>query len=157
MHNPQTPAGPNAAVPIAEADASGPLAIGSTVTFSKTVGESDVYLFAGITGDFSPNHCNEEYMSKTRYGRRIAHGVLLVGYMSTCSTKLALMLGDKPIVSYGYDRVRFVKPVFIGDTITVTYEVAERDDAKGEIRARVTVTNQRGEVAAVATHIMKLV
>ena len=157
MQNPQTGDGVKTAIPIAEADASGPLAIGSTVTFSKTVGESDVYMFAGITGDFSPNHCNEEYMSKTRYGRRIAHGVLLVGYMSTCSTKLAAMLGDKPIVSYGYDRVRFVKPVFIGDTITVTYRVTERDDAKGEIRAHVAVTNQRGEVAAVATHILKLV
>ena len=67
------------------------------------------------------------------------------------------MLGDKPIVSYGYDRVRFVKPVFIGDTITVTYKVTERDDAKGEIRADIAVTNQHGEVAAVATHILKLV
>lgn len=157
MQNPKTPNGVKVAIPIAQTDASGPLAIGATIKFSKTVGESDVYMFAGITGDFSPNHCDEEYMSKTRYGRRIAHGALLVGYMSTCSTKLAGMLGDKPVVSYGYDRVRFVRPVFLGDTITVTYEVAERDDAKGEIRAHVTVTNQRGEVAAVATHILKLV
>ena len=57
-------------------DASGLPAVGTTVTFSKTVGESDVYLMAGITGDFSPNHVNEEYMNGTRYGRRIAHGVL---------------------------------------------------------------------------------
>ena len=60
MQNPQTGDGVKTAIPIAEPDASGPLAIGSTVTFSKTVGESDVYMFAGITGDFSPNHCNEE-------------------------------------------------------------------------------------------------
>jgi acyl dehydratase len=157
MQTPQTNGGTKTAVPISEAHANGPLAIGTTVTFSKTVGETDVYMFAGITGDLSPNHCNEEYMRKTRYGRRIAHGVLLVGYMSTCSTKLIESLGDQPAVSYGYDRVRFVKPVFIGDTITVEYKIAERDAAKGEIRSQVTVTKQSGEVAAVATHILKLV
>ena len=143
------------AISVSEAHAKGPLAIGSTIKFSKTVGETDVYLFAGITGDLGPNHCNEEYMRKTRYGRRIAHGVLLIGYMSNCSTRLIETIGDKPTVSYGYDRVRFVKPVFIGDTITVAYTVAERDDAKGEIRSQVTVTNQDNEVVAVAIHILR--
>ena len=55
-------------------DGFGALTIGRRVTFSKTITESDVYLFAGITGDLSPNHVDEEYMRKTRYGRRIAHG-----------------------------------------------------------------------------------
>jgi len=55
---------------------------------SKTVSESDVYLFAGITGDLSPNHTDEAYMRKTRYGRRIAHGALAVGFMSNASTKI---------------------------------------------------------------------
>jgi acyl dehydratase len=55
--------------------------IGDSVSFSKTVGESDVYLFAGITGDLAPNHVNEEYMKKSSYGRRMAHGALLIGYM----------------------------------------------------------------------------
>ena len=55
------------------------LPIGRKVTVSKTVSESDVYLFAGITGDFSPNHTDEAYMRKTRYGRRIAHGALAIG------------------------------------------------------------------------------
>ena len=59
------------------------LAVGDSVSFSKTVGESDVYLFAGISGDFSPNHIDEEVMKATPYGRRIAHGALLVGYMFT--------------------------------------------------------------------------
>ena len=64
------------------------LPIGRKVTVSKTVSESDVYLFAGITGDFSPNHTDEAYMRKTRYGRRIAHGALAIGFMSNASTKI---------------------------------------------------------------------
>lgn len=130
--------------------------IGRTVRFSKTVGESDVYLFAGITGDLSPNHVNEEYMKGTPYGQRIAHGVLIMGYMSTASTKLLESI-PFPCVSYGYDRVRFVKPVFIGDTITVEYRVADKVREKNQLLDEVTVTNQRGEVVAVATHILKFV
>ena len=64
------------------------LPVGKTVTVRKTVSESDVYLFAGITGDLSPNHVDEEYMRKTRYGRRIAHGALAVGLMSHASTRI---------------------------------------------------------------------
>jgi 3-hydroxybutyryl-CoA dehydratase len=134
----------------------GPLAIGRTYTFSKTVGESDVYLFAGITGDLSPNHVNDEYMARTRYGKRIAHGVLSIGFMSTCSTMVIDAIGQRPAVSYGYDRIRFVKPIFIGDTITVEYRIAERDDARGMTRADVSVKNQHGEVCTVATHLLKL-
>ncbi len=128
--------------------------VGQTVHFSKTVGESDVYLFAGITGDLSPNHCNEEYMKQTRYGRRIAHGVLIMGYMSTCSTKYIEQVGGVA-VSYGYDRVRFVRPVFIGDTVTVEYRIVEKNEAESKVRAEVTARNQHGEVVAVATHILK--
>lgn len=129
--------------------------ISTTVTFTKTVGESDVYLFAGVSGDLGPNHVNEEYMRQTRFGRRIAHGVLIVAFMSTCSTKLIEQAGNTPMVSYGYDRIRFVRPVFIGDTITVTYVVATVDDERGEIRSDVTATNQDGDVVAVATHILR--
>ena len=62
--------------------------VGLRASFRKTVSESDVYLFAGITGDFSPNHVDEEFMRGTQYGRRIAHGALLVGYMSRASTMI---------------------------------------------------------------------
>ena len=62
------------------------VAVGDKVSFSKTVSESDVYLFAGITGDLAPNHVNEEYMKRSGYGRRMAHGALVVGFMSTAST-----------------------------------------------------------------------
>src|SRR5580765_6061573 len=94
-------------------------AIGASTSFSKTVSESDVYLFAGITGDFAPNHVDEQFMRKTPYGRRIAHGALLVGYMSTASTLVNSLVAERVPsifpVSLGYDRVRFLKPVFLGD------------------------------------------
>ena len=130
--------------------------IGQTVRVSKTIGETDIYLFAGITGDFSPNHVNEEYMKATRYGQRIAHGVLAMGFMSTASSKI-LESVPFPGVSYGYDRVRFVRPIFVGDTITVEYKVVEKVPEKDQTLAQVTVTNQHGEVVAVATHILKFV
>ena len=103
------------------------LSVGDQISFSKTVSESDVYLFAGITGDFSPNHIDEVFMSKTAFGHRIAHGALLVGYMSTASTTMLEKYGgvsesDTP-VSLGYDRIRFIRPVLIGDTVTVRYVV----------------------------------
>jgi 3-hydroxybutyryl-CoA dehydratase len=132
------------------------LPIGKSVTVRKTVSESDVYLFAGLTGDLSPNHVDEEYMRTTRYGRRIAHGALAIGLMSTASTKI---LEGVPgtVVSYGYDRVRFPAPCFLGDTVTVTYEIVERDEAAGKTFAHVTCTTQTGAVVAAATHILKVV
>jgi 3-hydroxybutyryl-CoA dehydratase len=137
-------------------------AIGDRVRFAKTVGESDVYLFAGITGDFAGNHVNEEYMRRSVYGRRIAHGALLVGFMSTASTMmLEQSLAKGPIdstpVSLGYDRVRFLAPVFLGDTIEVTYTVSEIDLDRRRSRAKIEVTNHKGELVAVAEHLMKWV
>jgi acyl dehydratase len=132
------------------------LPVGKRVTVRKTVGETDVYLFAGISGDLSPNHVDEEYMKATRYGRRIAHGALMVAYMSQASTRMCQGVPGT-IVSYGYDRIRFPAAVLIGDTITVTYEIASRDEAARKTFATVTVTNQRGEVVAAATHILKVV
>jgi 3-hydroxybutyryl-CoA dehydratase len=137
------------------------VAIGDTVKFSKTVGESDVYLFAGITGDFSGNHINEEYMRGSIFGQRIAHGALLIGFMSTTSTMMIARCIEKGIeetpVSLGYDRIRFVKPVFIGDTISVVYTIAGIDHEKRRSTARIEITNQGGEVVAVADHILKWV
>lgn len=131
--------------------------VGMEVTFAKTIGEYDVYAFAGVSGDFSPNHVNHEYMSRTPYGQRIAHGVLTMSLMSTCSSKLIEELGNPPTVSYGYDRVRFIKPVFIGDTLTVRYRVASVEDEGAKSFSEVTVTNQRGETVSVATHILRRV
>jgi acyl dehydratase len=132
--------------------------MGEMVSFSKTVGESDIYLFAGITGDFSGNHVNEQYMKESRYGKRIAHGALMVGFMSTASTMIIDRCVRKGIdstpVSMGYDRVRFVGPVFINDTITVTYRITEIDRERDRTRSAIEVTNQHGETVAVAEHLL---
>jgi len=132
------------------------LEVGRHVSVRKTVGETDIYLFAGISGDFSPNHVDEEYMKQTRYGRRIAHGALLVAYMSQASTKMCQSLPGT-VVSYGYDRIRFPNPVFIGDTITVDYRIESLDPPARKASSRVTVTNQRGQVVAAAIHVLKWV
>jgi 3-hydroxybutyryl-CoA dehydratase len=135
--------------------------VGDSVTFAKTVGETDIYLFAGITGDFSVNHVNEQYMAKSKFGRRIAHGALIIGYMSTCST---MMIGkcngatlEKTPVSLGYDRVRFLGPVFIGDTVTLTYTIAEVDARKEQSVADISVVNQDGLLVAIARHVLRWV
>ena len=129
--------------------------VGLSARFSKTVGEADIYMFAGITGDLDRNHVDEQYCKQTELGGRVAHGALLVGYMSTASTLVVQGFG-RPLVSQGYDRVRFIKPVFIGDTITVDYEVTELDRERERTIAKVEVHNQRGELVAVATHIQRL-
>lgn len=137
------------------------VAVGDRVRFSKTVSESDVYLFAGITGDLAPNHVDEEFMRRTPYGRRIAHGALLIGFMSTASTMMVERHGglqsDETPVSLGYDRIRFIAPVFLGDTVTATYTIAEIDPARRRSRSKIELTNQSGEVVAVAEHILKWV
>ena len=135
--------------------------VGDRVSFAKTVGETDIYLFAGITGDFSVNHVNEQYMARSKFGRRIAHGALIVGYMSTCSTMMidkcqGATLDTTP-VSLGYDRVRFLAPVYFGDSIRVTYTISEIEEERRRTRAKVEVRNQRGELVAVAEHLTKWV
>jgi 3-hydroxybutyryl-CoA dehydratase len=136
------------------------VAVGDATSFSKTVGEYDVYAFAGISGDFAPNHVNKAYMEKSSYGRLIAHGALLVGYMSAASTQMAEKSRADPGVtgvSLGYDRMRFLAPVFFGDTITVNYTVASIDREKLRATADIKITNQDGTLVAVATHLLKWV
>lgn len=133
-----------------------PFKIGDTVTFSKTVGETDVYLFAGITGDFSNNHINEEYMSKTPYKKRIAHGVLSIGYSSTASTMMARRT-NIPCVSYGYDRIRFIKPIYLGDTVNVEYTITEIIETEQKTIAEIKITNQKNELCTVAKHTLKFI
>jgi len=132
------------------------IAVGLSTSFSKTVSESDVYLFAGITGDLDPNHVDEEFCRGTSLGHRVAHGALIVGYMSAASSRI-LEDFDRPMVSAGYDRIRFLKPVYLGDTITVDYVITSLDPTRERIVAKVEVKNQRGELVCVADHIMQLV
>jgi 3-hydroxybutyryl-CoA dehydratase len=134
---------------------------GDSVSFAKTVSETDIYMFAGITGDFSVNHVNEQYMAGSKFGRRIAHGALMVGYMSTCSTAMIEQCrgatAEETPVSLGYDRVRFLAPVFIGDTVNLTYVIAEVDPQKRQSLADISVVNQNGVLVAVARHILRWV
>lgn len=134
--------------------------IGDGATFSKTVSEYDVYGFAGITGDFSPNHTNKAYMEKSSYGRLQAHGALMVGFMSTAST-LAIANtrqdADETPVSLGYDRIRFLAPVYFGDTITVTYRISTIDVERRRSTGDIEIRNQDNTLVAVGQHILKWV
>jgi len=130
--------------------------VGLRTRVTKTVSESDVYLFAGITGDFDPNHVDEEYTSKTSLGHRVAHGALIIGYTSAASTRI-LQDFDRPMVSVGYDRIRFLKPVYFGDTLTIDYEISGIELERERTIAKIEVKNQKDELVAVATHIMQLV
>jgi acyl dehydratase len=134
-----------------------PVSVGEETSFSKTIGESDVYLFAGITGDFAPNHVDEQFMRGTAYGRRMAHGAMLMGFMSTTSTLMSYRTRptDQVPLSLGYDRVRFLAPVFIGDTITVKYRISAVDLARRRATANIEVVSQSMAVVAVAVHILK--
>ena len=136
------------------------LNVGDGAQFTKTVGEYDVYGFAGITGDFSPNHVNKAFMEKSSYGQLQAHGALMVGYMSTAST---MVLSDtrsdavETPVSLGYDRVRFLAPVYFGDTITVDYRISAIDSERRRAIGAIEITKQDGTLVAVGTHILKWV
>ena len=132
------------------------ITIGLRTRLTKTVSESDVYLYAGITGDLDPNHVDEEFARKTSLGHRVAHGTLILGYTSAASTRI-LENFDRPMVSVGYDRVRFLKPVYFGDTITVDYEIESIERERKRTIAKIEVKNQHGDLVAVATHIMQLV
>jgi 3-hydroxybutyryl-CoA dehydratase len=135
--------------------------IGDQVTFAKTISESDVYQFAGITGDFSAIHINSEYAKKTPLGQRVVHGVLLIGLMSTTGTllidKYEVRGPDEQSYSVGYDRVRFIKPVFLGDTVTVTDTVVAIDEMKKRCRSKAEIHNQHGQIVCAAEHLIQWV
>lgn len=137
------------------------LEIGETATFAKTITEADLVLFAGLTGDFDPIHVNEEYAKSTIFGRRIVHGGLVMGLLSTTASMMSrrsVERGSTAVsVSLGYDRVRFIRPVFINDTLTARYTIEEIDAVAARSRSRVEVVNQAGELCLVGTHIMKWV
>jgi 3-hydroxybutyryl-CoA dehydratase len=114
--------------------------VGQTAEFRKTVTETDVVLFAGITGDLNPAHIDEVAASASRFGGRIAHGMLSASFIST-------VLGTRlpgPGTIYLEQSLRFTAPVRIGDTVTARVEVAELLP-KRRARLTTTVLNQKGE------------
>lgn len=118
------------------------LQVGQHAEFSKTVTESDVVLFAGITGDFNPAHVNEVEATKSRFGGRIAHGLLSAGFISAC---IAMKLPG-PGTIYLTQSLKFTRPVKIGDTVTARVEVSEWNAGKRRARLATTCRNQHGEV-----------
>jgi acyl dehydratase len=125
------------------------------VSHGRTITEADIILHAGQTGDWYPHHVDAQWCATQPIGQRIAHGTL------TFSIAVGMIAGEinEYAMSYGYDRIRFPRPVHIGDTITVTAEIAgfrdpHREPEKfGIVDEQVTVVNQLGEVVLVLTHI----
>ncbi|HEU5318162.1 MAG TPA: MaoC/PaaZ C-terminal domain-containing protein [Chloroflexota bacterium] len=135
--------------------------VGQSAVYETAVLLGDVFEFASLSGDHHPQHTDAAYASATRFGERIAHGALLVAYMSAAFTQYweRWLRGRtaQPAVSYGYDRVRFIKPVRFGDRLKVEHRIARIDAPEHKAFAEVTVTNQQGETVAAATHIVKFV
>ncbi|MEE9419693.1 MAG: MaoC family dehydratase [Desulfatiglandaceae bacterium] len=116
------------------------LKVGDKAEFSKTISESDVYLYAGITGDFNPAHVDEEYARNTFFEGRIAHGMLTAGFISTV---LANQLPG-PGTIYVSQELRFLAPVRMGDTLTARAEVVEIIPDKNKVRLKTTCVIQDG-------------
>jgi acyl dehydratase len=131
--------------------------IGRSVEMSRTIAESDVYLFAGISGDLASYHIDEAAMRRTDLGRRVVHGVLVLGIGSAVGSKFwSTYGGEGRTISYGYDRVRFIRPMFIGDTVTVRYELTAYDQDAQKTLGTITATNEAGDVALSAVHVTKV-
>ena len=130
--------------------------IGKKFTLTKTFAESDVYLFAGIIGDLFPAHVNEEYCKRMPYGTRLVHGCLTFSLCSTVSGMAGVDSGHD-ILAMGYDQVKFLKPVFFGDTITATYWITEVNEARRKTTGQCVMTNQRGETVLTCLHNMKVI
>ena len=128
--------------------------IGTSSVFTKTVSESDVYLYAGISGDFSPNHVNERYMKGSVYKTRIAQGALVVGFTSAAAAMFGIKYGVDGVAA-GYDKIRFLGPVFFGDTIRVEYRISKIDREKLRTHAELRVTNQDGKQVLAGDHLIK--
>ena len=120
----------------------GELEVGDAAQFSKTVAEFDIYMYAGITGDFNPAHINEPYAQNTFFKTRIAHGMLSAGFISTV---IGTQLPGTGTV-YVKQELNFRAPVRIGDTITARVEVVELIKDKNRARLETTCSNQDGTV-----------
>jgi acyl dehydratase len=126
------------------------LEIGEKSSFSKTISETDVYLFAGISGDFNPLHVNEQYAKTTPFGARVAHGPLT---QSLAAPLLGMKLPGLGAIAVEIT-TRFKAPVYIGDTITVTAELVEKIPTKRWVRIALTWQNQKADVVAEGSAIV---
>jgi len=116
------------------------LSVGQSARFSKTITETDIYLYAGISGDFNPAHVNEQYAAKTFFKTRIAHGMLTASFIST----LIGTILPGPGSIYMRQELNFLAPVKIGDTVTAIAEVVEIIADKKRVRLKTWCINQEG-------------
>ena len=123
-------------------------------TRGRTVTEADIVIHAGQSGDFFPHHVDEEWCKTQPFSKRIAHGTLIF----TIGIGLTADFVNEAAMTYGYDRLRFTKPVFIGDTITVTVTIKEKKEHKkpgfGLVTEQVEVFNQQQELVMICEHIL---
>jgi 3-hydroxybutyryl-CoA dehydratase len=125
----------------------GELNIGDKASFEKTLSETDIYLFAGITGDLNPAHINQVESEKTFFKGRIAHGMLVSSFISTV---LGMYLPGPGTIYLGQD-LKFLAPVRIGDTIKAQAEVIEKVEEKNRIKLKTICYNQEGKVVVEGT------
>jgi 3-hydroxybutyryl-CoA dehydratase len=123
------------------------LQVGDTASFTKTISESDIYLFAGITGDLNPAHMDAVSAADGMFKQRIAHGMLTASFISTV---IGMHLPGPGTIYAGQD-LQFRAPVFIGDTVTATVECTEKLDERKWAKFKTTVTNQDGKPVVVGT------
>lgn len=126
----------------------------SRKTRGRTITEADIVIHAGQSGDFFPHHMDEEWCKTQPFRKRIAHGTLIF----TIAVGLTADHINPVSMTYGYDRIRFTRPVFIGDTITVTTTIKEKKDHKkpgfGIVIELLEVTNQQNEVVMICEHLL---
>lgn len=118
------------------------LQIGDSASFTKTLSETDIYLFAGITGDMNPAHVDAVSAANGMFKQRIAHGMLSASFISTV---LAMHLPGPGTIYVGQN-LQFRGPVFIGDTVTARVECAEKIEQRKWAKFKTTVTNQDGKL-----------
>lgn len=112
--------------------------VGDSASFTKTMTETDVIIWVGLTGDMNPIHIDKEYSKTTRFGKVLVPGVLVQGLISTIMTQLTF--GHV----YANQTIKFLKPVFIGDTITAIGTIIEKIEAKNMVRVETKCINQEG-------------
>ena len=122
-----------------------------------TLGEAHFLLFAGLTGDNHPIHYDENYARETRFGARVAHGLLVMAMSALGASAQAQRL-EESMIAFLEQGCRFRKPVLLGDTVHAEFEVAglERKGDRGVLRLRVTLVNQRGEEVIEGHHVYLL-
>ncbi|KJF17021.1 MaoC/PaaZ C-terminal domain-containing protein [Acidithrix ferrooxidans] len=132
------------------------LEAGDSVSFTKTISESNVYMLADITLDFSQMHTNEELMKTTPYKRLLVHGVLTFALGSTASALIQVQAhATIPSLYYGYDWLRFLKLVYFGDSMTANCRVDSVDDHEMKSFATIEIFNLHDQLCVVAKHILK--